>query len=40
MHVFVNAAHVEGASSATGDVLAGQFDDYGNVLSLSAQYKF
>ena len=40
MHVFVNAAHVDGAPSATGDVLAGEFDDYGNVLSLAAQYKF
>ncbi|MEO8809163.1 MAG: outer membrane protein transport protein [Rhodanobacter sp.] len=40
MHVFVNAAHLDRAASATGDVLTGAFDDYGNVLSLAAQYKF
>jgi long-chain fatty acid transport protein len=40
LHVFVNAAHLNGAASATGDVLTGEFDDYGNVLALSAQYKF
>ncbi|SEJ21258.1 OmpP1/FadL family transporter [Frateuria terrea] len=38
-HIFVNRAHVNSASP-TGDVLAGNFDDYGNLLSLSAQYKF
>jgi hypothetical protein len=30
----------EGAISATNDVLTGSSDDYGNLLSLSAQYKF
>ncbi len=39
MHVFVNKAHTNSVSS-TGDVLSGNFDDYGNVLALSAQYKF
>ena len=38
-HIFVNHAHVN-STSATGDVLTGDFDDYGNLLSLSAQYKF
>ncbi|HKR77707.1 MAG TPA: outer membrane protein transport protein [Rhodanobacter sp.] len=39
-HIFVSHAGVNGATSATGDVLTGSFDDYGNLLSLSAQYKF
>lgn len=39
-HIFVSHAGVNGATSATGDVLSGSFDDYGNLLSLSAQYKF
>lgn len=39
-HIFVSHAGMNGATSATGDVLAGSFDDYGNLLSLSAQYKF
>ncbi|MDO1529990.1 outer membrane protein transport protein [Fulvimonas sp. R45] len=39
-HIFVNQAHVNGSTSSTGDVLAGNFDDYGNLLSVSAQYKF
>lgn len=39
-HIFVNAAHVDGSASSTGDVLAGDFDDYCNMLSLSAQFKF
>lgn len=39
-HIFVNNAHLNGAVSSTGDVLAGNFDDYGNLLSISAQYKF
>ena len=38
-HIFVNQAHVN-STSPTGDVLAGNFSDYGNLLSLSAQYKF
>jgi long-chain fatty acid transport protein len=38
-HIFVNNAHVN-ATSSTGDVLAGNFKDYGNLFSLSAQYKF
>lgn len=38
-HIFVNQAHVN-ATSSTGDRLTGNFDDYGNLLSLSAQYKF
>jgi long-chain fatty acid transport protein len=38
-HIFVNQAHVQ-STSATGDVITGKFDDYGNLLSLSAQYKF
>jgi len=38
-HIFVNQAHVN-ATSSTGDHLTGNFDDYGNLLSLSAQYKF
>jgi long-chain fatty acid transport protein len=39
-HIFVSHAGMSGATSATGDVLAGSFDDYGNLLGLSAQYKF
>ncbi|HEV2681573.1 MAG TPA: outer membrane protein transport protein, partial [Rhodanobacter sp.] len=38
-HIFVNQAHVN-TKSGTGDTLAGNFDDYGNLLSFSAQYKF
>lgn len=39
-HIFVNEAHMNGAVSSTNDVLTGSSDDYGNLLSLSAQYKF
>ena len=39
-HIFVSHAGLNGATSATGDVLTGSFSDYGNLLSLSAQYKF
>ncbi|TAL87694.1 MAG: transporter [Rhodanobacter sp.] len=39
-HIFVNTANINGVHSATGDVLTGSFQDYGNLLSLSAQYKF
>lgn len=39
-HIFVSHAGVNGVTSATHDVLAGSFNDYGNLLSLSAQYKF
>ncbi|MGC1546959.1 MAG: outer membrane protein transport protein [Rhodanobacter sp.] len=39
-HIFVNQAHLDGSVSSTADVLTGNFDDYGNLLSLSAQYKF
>ncbi|WP_431634699.1 OmpP1/FadL family transporter [Dyella sp. KULCS107] len=38
-HIFVNQAHINSTSS-TGDVVTGNFDDYGNLLSLSAVYKF
>lgn len=38
-HIFVNQAHVN-AASATGDTITGNFADYGNLLSISAQYKF
>jgi len=38
-HIFVNSARIN-ASSATGDVITGESDDYGNLLSFSAQYKF
>jgi long-chain fatty acid transport protein len=38
-HIFVNQAHINSTSS-TGDVVNGNFDDYGNLLSLSAIYKF
>jgi long-chain fatty acid transport protein len=39
-HIFVNNAHIQGVASSTGDTLTGSFDDYGNLLSISAQYKF
>jgi len=39
-HIFVNAAHLNGSVSSTGDVLTGSYNDYGNLFSLSAQYKF
>ncbi|MEP6898535.1 MAG: outer membrane protein transport protein [Rhodanobacter sp.] len=39
-HIFVKNAHINGAVSATNDVLTGYSEDYGNLLSLSAQYKF
>jgi len=39
-HIFVNKAHIQAATSSTGDVLTGESDDYGNLLSVSAQYKF
>jgi long-chain fatty acid transport protein len=38
-HIFVNNAHVAN-TSGTGDTLTGNFEDYGNLLSFSAQYKF
>jgi long-chain fatty acid transport protein len=38
-HIFVNQAHIDSTSS-TGDVVTGKFNDYGNLLSLSAVYKF
>jgi len=38
--VFVNDASINAAQSATIDTLTGYSEDYGNVLSLSAQYKF
>ena len=38
-HIFVNQAHINSTSS-TGDVITGNFSDYGNLLSLSAVYKF
>jgi long-chain fatty acid transport protein len=38
-HIFVNSARINSTSS-TGDVLTGSSDDYGNLLSFSAQYKF
>ena len=38
-HIFVNNAHINSTSS-TGDVITGNYDDYGNLLSLSAIYKF
>ncbi|WP_243042830.1 OmpP1/FadL family transporter [Dyella sedimenti] len=38
-HIFVNSARVNAASS-TADMITGEYDDYGNLLSLSAQYKF
>ena len=39
-HIFVNRAVVNGAVSATGDVLTGSYDDSGNLFALSAVYKF
>ncbi|AND70048.1 membrane protein [Dyella thiooxydans] len=38
-HIFVNNAHIDSTSS-TGDVISGNYSDYGNLLSLSAIYKF
>ena len=38
-HIFVNDARMS-ATSSTGDTITGTSDDYGNLLSLSAQYKF
>ncbi|WEN15251.1 outer membrane protein transport protein [Rhodanobacter sp. AS-Z3] len=38
-HIFVSQAHIQ-SSSSTHDVITGNFEDYGNLLSLSAQYKF
>jgi len=38
-HIFVNSAKMN-VTSPTGDVLTGSSSDYGNLLSLSAQYKF
>lgn len=39
-HIFVGSAHMNGSVSPTGDTLVGSSEDYGNLLSLSAQYKF
>ncbi|WP_233840009.1 outer membrane protein transport protein [Dyella sp. 2HG41-7] len=39
-HIFVAHAGMNGSVSATDDTLVGSFDDYGNLLSLSVQYKF
>jgi long-chain fatty acid transport protein len=39
-HIFVNNAHLNGSVSPTGDVLVGNYSDYGNLLGISAQYKF
>ncbi|WP_266171011.1 OmpP1/FadL family transporter [Dyella subtropica] len=39
-HIFVNSAHLNGSVSPTGDVLSGNYDDYGNLFGISAQYKF
>jgi long-chain fatty acid transport protein len=39
-HIFVNNAHIDGAQSPTADTLTGDYDDYGNLFSFSAQYKF
>ncbi len=38
-HIFVNQAHIDSTSS-TGDFITGKFKDYGNLLSVSAEYKF
>ncbi|KZC41587.1 MULTISPECIES: OmpP1/FadL family transporter [Rhodanobacter] len=38
-HIFVNNAHVN-VTDSTRDTLTGNFDDYGNLLSVSAMYKF
>ena len=40
MHIFVNKAHLNGSVSSTDDVLAGNFDDYGNTFGIQAQYHF
>ncbi|TCV96189.1 long-chain fatty acid transport protein [Luteibacter rhizovicinus] len=39
-HIFVNSAHIAGAKSATNDILTGENDDKGNLLSVSAKYAF
>jgi long-chain fatty acid transport protein len=39
-HIFVNSAHENGAVSPTDDVLVGDSDNSGNLLSLSAKYQF
>ncbi|MEW9571931.1 OmpP1/FadL family transporter [Rhodanobacter sp. Si-c] len=39
-HIFVSHGGMNGSVDSTGDILTGSFDDYGNLLSLSAQYKF
>jgi long-chain fatty acid transport protein len=39
-HIFVSKARMNGAVSPTSDVLSGYADDYGNLLGVSAQYKF
>ncbi len=38
-HIFVNNAHVR-TTDSTGNTLAGNFEDYGNLLGVSATYKF
>ena len=38
-HIFVNNAHVH-TTNSTHDTLVGNFEDYGNLLGVSAQYKF
>jgi long-chain fatty acid transport protein len=38
-HIFVNNAHVD-TTDSTGNRLAGNFEDYGNLLGVSATYKF
>ena len=38
-HIFVNNAHVH-TTDSTGNTLAGNFEDYGNLLGVSATYKF
>ncbi|QAU24954.1 transporter [Dyella sp. M7H15-1] len=40
VHVFVNRAAINGAVSATEDVITGSSDDYGNLLAISGVYKF
>lgn len=39
-HIFVNKAHINAATSPTNDVTTGESDDKGNLLSMSAQYRF
>jgi long-chain fatty acid transport protein len=39
-HIFVNKAHIAGGESATLDRIAGESDDKGNLLSVSAKYAF